>query len=278
MTPKLKYVPSLVILMISSLACSDFSDQIESPINATAFPERESLIPFDAVKMRPESDPLPPILHSNEFEAPIPLPYPVNTRGLEDSAFIMPDGQTLYVWFTPNNRMDVVEQSQDQVTGIYEFKLQDGDWGSPQRVWLADPSEPHLDGCGFFTTDQIWFCSARRGYEGMQWFSASNENGMWSEPRFVDFDPSDEVGELHFSEDGNWLYFHSERPGGEGGLDIWLMKKEADIWREPENLTGVNSPSDEGWPALNPQQDELWISKDYGIWRSKKIDGEWQTP
>jgi len=60
-------------------------------------PSRESVIPADAVKMSPENDTLPPKLLSDEYQAPVPLPYPVNTRGAEDSAFILPDGYTLYV-------------------------------------------------------------------------------------------------------------------------------------------------------------------------------------
>lgn len=241
-------------------------------------PDRESLIPVDAVKMTPENDPLPPQLHSDEFTDPVPLPFPVNTRGLEDSAFILPDGQTLYVWFTPNNHMDVVEQSTDQATGIYRFTKTEDLWSAPERVWLAESDIPHLDGCGFFSQDVIWFCGARQGYEGMNWFTAEFMEGKWTRPVLFDFDPDYKVGELHFSNDGNTLYFHSKRVGGVGGLDIWVSRNHNDEWGQPENLSAVNSPGDEGWPALNPQENELWITKDYGIWRSELIDGSWQQP
>ena len=83
---------------------------------------------------------------------------------------------------------------------------------------------------------------------------------------------------LYISNDGNDLYFHSNRAGGNGGLDIWVSHKVNGSWQEPENLEIVNSEADEGWPALNPQEDELWISRNYGLWRSKKVDGEWQPP
>jgi hypothetical protein len=93
-----------------------------------------------------------------------------------------------------------------------------------------------------------------------------------------DFDPSYEVGELHISQDGTQLFFHSSRAGSQGGLDIWLSEKVDGIWQPPLNLERVNSQYDEGWPALNPQEDELWITKNYGIWRSIKVDGIWQEP
>jgi hypothetical protein len=241
-------------------------------------PNRESLIPTDAIKMTPENDLTPPKLLSNEYEKPIPLPYPVNTRGAEDSAFIMPDGNTLYIWFTPNNKMNVIEQSQDLVTGIYKFEKQDNSWTNAQRIWLVKPGKPHLDGCGFFQDNKVLICGVREGYEGLHWFTSKFENSEWSMAKISNFDPEYEVGELHISENGEELYFHSSREGGRGGLDIWRSKKVNNEWQTPENLENVNSEYDEGWPALNPGEDELWISKNYGLWRSKKVNNEWQTP
>lgn len=261
--------------LLLSIGCTPKENNAQ---NGSDFPDRENLIPTEAVKMSPENDPLPPKLHSDEFEEPVPLPYPVNTRGLEDSAFIMPDGRTLYVWFTPNNRMNVIEQAQDQVTGIYKFEKQDDGWSGPERIWLADPDEPQLDGCGFFQGNTVWICALRQGLDVMHWMTFTYENGEWSEAVLADFNPSYEVGELHISNDDGELYFHSERPGGKGGLDIWVSHKVDRVWREPKNLERVNSEYDEGWPALNPQEDELWITKNYGLWRSMRVDGEWQEP
>lgn len=241
-------------------------------------PDRESLIPADAIKMSPENDTLPPRLVSEEYTEPVPLPYPVNTRGAEDSAFVLPDGQTLYVWFTPNNKMDVIEQSQDMVTGIYKYSKTPDGWSFDGRIWLAEPGEPHLDGCGFFQGDKVWICGVRKDYEGLHWFTSTYQNGNWSMAAIDDFKSSYEVGELHISKDGTELYFHSSRSGGKGGLDIWMSSLVEGEWGEPVNLELVNSEYDEGWPALNPQEDELWISKNYSIWRSIKTDGVWGPP
>jgi hypothetical protein len=260
---------SIILFALLIAGCSQSSIEI---------PNRESLIPADAPKMSPENDPLPPVLLSNDFEEPVPLPYPVNTRGAEDSAFILPDGNTLYVWFTPNNRMDVIEQSQDLVTGIYQFQREAEGWSDPERIWLVKPGEPHLDGCGFFQGNRLWICGVRQGYEGLHWFTSEYDDGSWSIAQLDDFPASYEVGELHISRDGNTLYYHSSRPGGQGGLDIWVSEKVNGAWGEPVNLEAVNSSHDEGWPALNPQEDELWITRDYGIWRSKKVNGEWTEP
>ncbi len=262
---------SILVFTIALAGCQ----QAEEPL---ALPSRESLIPPDAVKMSPENDTLPPVLLSDEYQEPVLLPYPVNTRGAEDSAFILPDGKTLYVWFTPNNRMDVLEQSQDNVTGIYKFEKVGDGWSDPERVWLVEPGEPHLDGCGFFQGNKVWICGARKDYEGLHWFTSEASNGKWTTAQIADFDPAYEVGELHISNDGQELYFHSSRPGGKGGLDIWMSTLVDGVWGEPVNLENINSEFDEGWPALNPQGDQLWISKNYSLWRSDKVDGEWGVP
>jgi WD40-like Beta Propeller Repeat len=52
--------------------------------------------------------------------------------------------------------------------------------------------------------------------------------------------------------DGRTLYMASNRPGGEGGLDIWVSTRESAVapWGEPVNLgPPVNTPADEFCPS-----------------------------
>ena len=44
------------------------------------------------------------------------------------------------------------------------------------------------------------------------------------------------------------------------------------------NLKIVNTVDNEGYPALNPAGDELWFSRNYGIWRSVRVNDHWQVP
>ncbi|MBI5071847.1 PD40 domain-containing protein [Candidatus Falkowbacteria bacterium] len=241
-------------------------------------PSRESKIPTDAVKITPATDVSPVKSLSAEYENPIPLPAPVNTAGAEDSPFILPDGNTLYFFFTPDVKVPVEKQIIDNVTGIYVAKKSGDKWLNPERVLLSKPGGVGSDGCEFVRGNIIWFCSVREGYDGIHWFTAEFKNNKWQNWKNADFPPDYKVGELHFTSDGNEVYFHSDRPGGKGGLDIWVSKKVDGEWLEPENVSAVNTSGDEGWPALSPDENELWITKDYGIWRSKKINGEWGKP
>lgn len=244
--------------------------------------DRLTSIPENAHKMMPEEDLYPPILHSDEWEEPVPLPYPVNTAGGEDSAFIMPDGNTLYVFFTPDVSVPVEKQLIDGVTGIYVSQKVAGTWSVPKRVILND--DISLDGCAYVRDNVIWFCTARAGYTGLVWFTAESVGGVWQNWRDAtpDFPDEEEVGELHITADGSEMYFHSSQPGGQGGYDIWVARYSGGEWQPAEPVTVVNSPETDGWPFVSPDGRELWFTRFHqgypALFRSVRTDGEWGEP
>ncbi len=106
----------IVALFLGLVAVSALLEP--APPLPAAASTREGAIPADAVKMTPATDLDPPVVNSAEFEAPVPMPGPVDTAGAEDSPFITPDGQDFYFFFTPDVRADVTKQLLDHVTGI----------------------------------------------------------------------------------------------------------------------------------------------------------------
>jgi hypothetical protein len=266
-----------LIALIMTSGCG-----VETPLPApTQPPDRESLIPADQIKIIPETDIYPLKSETGEYEDPVPLPYPVNTAGAEDSAFIMPDGNTLYVWFTPDVSKPAEQQVSDGVTGIYVFHKENGIWSQSKRVMLQDPGKVALDGCEFVLDNKMWFCTAREDYTGLHWFSAELIDGEWINWEIADFKPEYEVGELHITADGKELYFHSSRTGGKGEYDIWVSRKVGGEWDEPENVAIVNSPYTDGWPFISQDGSELWFTRAIGapeLYRSIKVNGEWTEP
>lgn len=213
------------------------------------------------------------------------MPGPINTKGAEDSPFMMPDGNTFYVVFTPDVRVPVEKQLLDNVTGIYVSHKVDGAWAEPERLWLVEPGELSLDGCLFVQGNTAWFCSARIGnYRGVDMWTAEYANGKWTNFRNAGEKLNVEygVGEMHISSDGNTMYFHSDRPGGKGGYDLWSIEKINGEWQEPINFEIMNSPDNEGWPYISPDGNEFWFTRFYmgspALFRSKKIGGEWTEP
>jgi hypothetical protein len=270
-----KVIIQITLLLTTLLSgCSGIQAEPEPP-------DRESLIPTSQVKIHPDLDIYPPISLTEDYEDPVPLPYPVNTAGAEDSAFITPDGSTLYVWFTPDVSIPPEGQVSDRVTGIYVFHKIDGGWTPAERVRLQDPGKLSLDGCEFVLRDKMWFCSAREGYTGLHWFTAEFINGKWGNWQLADFKPEYQVGELHITSDGSELYFHSSLPGGMGGYDIWVSKMVTGEWRMPENLNNVNSSHTDGWPFVSQDGSELWFTRAIGapeLYRSLRLDGVWSEP
>ena len=125
--------PVVLFIALSMVACGCLggSDPKEHPDI-----DRESKIPTDIAKRTPDSDPHPPIKLTDEFTDPIPVAYPVNTAGAEDSPFVLPDGNTLYFFFTPDVSIPVEKQLLDGVTGIYVSKLVNGQWIQAERILL----------------------------------------------------------------------------------------------------------------------------------------------
>jgi hypothetical protein len=69
------------------------------------------------------------------------------------------------------------------------------------------------------------------------------------------------------SPDGKWLIFASERPGGNGGEDLYFSKKQGEgKWSQPINLgEKINSSKDEGSPQLSPDGKALFFTSDRRI-------------
>jgi hypothetical protein len=277
----------ILLLGLTSYRCT--SDQPEKNFTRNTqleeespLPDRESKIPPDQVKITPETDLLPPIIHSADYMDPVPVPYPVNTAGIEDSAFIMPDGKTLYFWFTPDPKAPPETQATDDVTGIYVSNNVNGEWQTPKRVLLNDSGEQALDGCVFILDDFMWFCTTRTDYAGLNWFTAEYYDEEWINWQPTELVAGHEIGELHISPDGDELYFHSPRDGGFGDYDIWVSYYDNEVWQRTENIAVVNSPDADGWPFITQDGLELWFTrfdrKIPVILRSERINGEWQEP
>ena len=248
------------------------------------YPEvhREDKLPADIAKRGPKTDHHPTILHSNEYQLPVPLPYPINTAGAEDCPVITPDGKMIYFFFTPDVRVPPEKQLLDSVTGTYVSHKSAEGWSTPQRVWLQDPGKLSLDSTLCVKDDEMWFCSDREGYEGMNMFTAELIDGQWTNWEYVGDRLMKEIqiGEVYLHEDN--LFFHSDRPGGKGGLDLWVTTREGDGWADPVNIEAVNTTVDEGFPFISTDGTELWFTRTYmgtpAIFRSLKVNGAWGEP
>ncbi len=263
-----------------------------SRTNATANPplptfslNRLDSIPTAAIKMTPETDLYPPILYSDEYDIPVSLGPGVNTAGAEDSPFIMPDGNTLYFFFTPDPNIPVEKQLMDGVTGVYVSHKVDGEWQPAERVILQDKGKLAMDGAVCIQGNTMWFASARMGnFRGVDIWTAELVSGIWQKWRNAGpkLNSEYQIGEMHITTDGNEIYFHRASSRSNGDYDIWVTRKTNGEWQAPESIAAVNTEEMEGWPFITQDGSELWFLRTYlgtpAIFVSEKVNGQWSAP
>ncbi len=105
----------------------------------------------------------------------------------------------------------------------------------------------------------LYFTSNRTGGLGgfdMYVSQRASLNSPWSSPLNLGsaLNTTSDEGNPAFSRYGNFLFFQSKRPGGLGGIDIWVAQRSNPhddfSWQAPVNLgPGVNSGDDDNAPT-----------------------------
>jgi outer membrane protein OmpA-like peptidoglycan-associated protein/tetratricopeptide (TPR) repeat protein len=126
------------------------------------------------------------------------------------------------------------------------------------------------------------------GGDGNLYYSLRNDT-IWSKIKSVGKYVNSIYWEAHgfITTDGKTMYFSSNRPGGEGELDIWTSQRAADgSWERPVNLGNtINTPYDENTPYFDTENNALLFSSvglismgGYDVFRSINRGGQWTQP
>ena len=141
-----------------------------------------------------------------------------------------------------------------------------------------------------FTADgqTMYFnCFDREGEEGSDICVSHLDGQNWGEPSIVWEVSTREHLEVEplLSPDGQQLYIMSNRPGGKGGMDIWVSDYINGKWSSPTNLDApINSPYADHCLYFSGDDWEIayWTSTRPGgfggndIWTSERVEGVWQ--
>lgn len=95
-------------------------------------------------------------------------------------------------------------------------------------------------------------------------YKSTRTDATWSKPVKCEISKDTLSSFAHpaVSPDGEWLYFVSDMPGGEGGLDIWRTRITKDGFVGMENLgRPINTAGNEMFPSFRPNG-ELYFSSD----------------
>lgn len=149
---------------------------------------------------------------------------------------------------------------------IYFSKKENDKWSTPVKVDGPINSDSH-DACLYVSPDGlsmiIYRTSLDNNNEGGI-YQSQLVDGNWTEPKMMIAEVNSDYWETdaNISADGNTLFYTSDKPGGQGGRDIWQMKKlPTGEWAKVQNLGyPVNSELDEEAPYLHPDGKTLYFS------------------
>lgn len=86
-------------------------------------------------------------------------------------------------------------------------------------------------------------------------YSSTFVDGMWTDDTDIGIN-GDDFATCHpsLSADGKLLYFASDRPGGFGGMDIYVVENRNGKWTKPQNLgPTINSAGNDIFPFVNEE-------------------------
>jgi WD40-like Beta Propeller Repeat len=128
-------------------------------------------------------------------------------------------------------------------------------------------------------------------YSGAAWGIGESKLGAWSAPINVGPPLNTQYNDTYpiLAADGLTVYFTSDRPGGLGGDDLWVSRREStdSPWGEPENLTILNSPFNDSLSVLSTSGNIMYFHSDRpggcgagDLWMSRAKPGgdAWTAP
>lgn len=184
-----------------------------------------------------------------------------NSRRADFAPMFLPGGDFDVLYFTSTNEK-VTGSHRSEITGMKKHdvwmtrKNERGQWERPQPA-EGELNTDHEEGIVSFSPDgsTMYLTRARRELNAntaVEIFTSQRSDASWSAPVKFDItaDTLSSYGHPAVSPDGNWLYFCSDMPGGQGGKDIWrinLKERSGSL----ENLGEfINTPGDEEFPYV----------------------------
>jgi peptidoglycan-associated lipoprotein len=172
------------------------------------------------------------------------------------------DADKVNPW-TGNSYLDLYYTENKGTDKWAEPKLIDGQVNGP---FHEGPSVVTKDGKTIFFTRSNYTKNKMRkskdNTNNLKLFKATLDGDKWKDLMEFKYN-SDEysMGHPTLSADEQTLYFISDMPGGLGGTDIYMSKKEGEGWGTPINLgPGINTSIDEMFPYYCAGDSTLYFS------------------
>lgn len=176
---------------------------------------------------------------SGKWGTPKNMGKGINTSYFEDGGVLSPDGNTLYFMSERGQDLPYKGQKGYGRSDIWMSKKEGSKWGEPTNLGPTINTE-HDEGGIFPAPDgkTLYFCSnGHNSMGGYDIFMTRFENGAWTTPVNMGYPINSISNERMFllAKDGKSAYVDSDREGGLGERDIWLI-----------DMTGMMAKKKEG--------------------------------
>lgn len=220
-------------------------------------------------------------------------PVPFEPRNLGPN-INSPDDEYLPALTADGNTMIFTRRDGYDENFYTSTRRYDGSWGVTE--YLKGVNTSQNEGAQAINPDGTWlvFTACNRKGDGSQGscdlYWSQQKDGSWTKP--VPFSSTvnskDWDAQPSISPDSKTVYFSSNRPGGQGGKDLWFTTRlPTGRYTEPQNLgPAINTPGDEQAPFLHPDGQTLYFTSNglpgmgendlYFVRRQP--DGSWDTP
>lgn len=172
---------------------------------------------------------------------------------------------------------------------IYSAKKEGETWGQAEVVKEVVKRDSH-EAAVCLSADGSELYLLRSDFDGQRLFVSEFDGETWSEPFLLPEGINSRYNETHASinADKSILFFTSDRKGGQGGLDIYMVRKLPNgKWATPRNLgPDINTSYDEETPMIHPNGKTLFFSSEghntmgkFDVFYSRmNADSSWSKP
>lgn len=213
----------------------------------------------------------------------------VNTKFPDYHPIINADGSVLFFTSRRDNTMGAEKDEVDLLfyEDIYTCNFIDSAWQEAENIGTPINSRSHESVMGISPDGQTLLLYKAKG--GGDIYESHLQGNKWTKPSRLGGGVNSKYQEssASYSYDGREIFIVSDRPGGYGGNDIWVCKRDIHgEWGDAVNLgRAVNTPDEEVSVFMHPDGKTLYFSSKghasmggFDVFKAVRIQNKWTSP